>query len=250
MRCLGYPPVGLTPGDLQDEHNRPPDNENDDYGGGLPPIPNCLYQPPVPPQGPPADYLQPLRSPSPARSLSKGRDPPLWLPRFDDNDDDLSYKTKSLSPLVSQPTSPVHGEYRPVILQRPIRTCQHPLGWRPVTTTHQDDFDNPDRLKWVPEHHTPKSFLDEHKKVLENRLGNFPIDYERLPAFWSPSASPPTPPRPLPVVHSQAPANMNPPVRHSGRIRQPVFRPDNVYGNQPPVDILADNDDDPFVLPQ
>jgi Reverse transcriptase (RNA-dependent DNA polymerase) len=29
-----------------------------------------------------------------------------------------------------------------------------------------------------------------------------------------------------------------------GRIRQPVFNPDNVYGNRPPVDILGDNDDD------
>jgi hypothetical protein len=49
----------------------------------------------------------------------------------------------------------------------------------------------------------------------------------------------PTPPRPLPQ-----PGNTNPFLRHSGRIRQPVFRPDNVYGNQPPVDILAEEDDD------
>jgi hypothetical protein len=92
----------------------------------------------------------------------------------------------------------------------------------------------------------PKSFLDERKKALKN----YPIDYERLPAFWSPSPSPPTPPRLLPVVPSPAPVNTNPPVRHLGRIRQPVFRPDNVYGNQPPVDILADNNEDPFVLPR
>jgi hypothetical protein len=96
----------------------------------------------------------------------------------------------------------------------------------------------------------PKSFLDEHSKALKNILGHFPIDYERLPAFRSPSLSPPTPPRPLPVGPSPAPANMNPPLRRSGRIRQPVFRPDNVYGNQPPVDILADNDEDSFVLPR
>jgi hypothetical protein len=48
-----------------------------------------------------------------------------------------------------------------------------------------------------------------------------------------------TPPRPLPQ-----PGTMNPFLRCSGRIRQPVFRPDNVYGNQPPVDILAEDDDD------
>jgi hypothetical protein len=49
----------------------------------------------------------------------------------------------------------------------------------------------------------------------------------------------PTPPRPLPQ-----PSNTNPFLRRSGRIRQPVFRPDNVYRNQPPVDILAEKDDD------
>jgi hypothetical protein len=38
--------------------------------------------------------------------------------------------------------------------------------------------------------------------------------------------------------------------RHSGRQRQPAVRPDNVYGNRPFVDILADNDDDPFAIPQ
>jgi hypothetical protein len=34
MHCLGYTPVGLPPDDLQNEHNGPPDNENEDYGGG------------------------------------------------------------------------------------------------------------------------------------------------------------------------------------------------------------------------
>ena len=43
MRRPGYTPVGLTPGDLQGEHNGPPDD-----GGGLPPIP---YHPAAP-QGP------------------------------------------------------------------------------------------------------------------------------------------------------------------------------------------------------
>jgi hypothetical protein len=39
MRRLRYTPVGLPPDDLQGEHNRPPDDENGEYGGGLPPIP-------------------------------------------------------------------------------------------------------------------------------------------------------------------------------------------------------------------
>jgi hypothetical protein len=212
MHCLGYTPVGLTPGDLQGEHNGPLDNENENYGGGLPPLPPNPYHPMVS-QGPPAARQQP----PPPLPVSSGRGSPLQS-LYRDDDDALSYKTKSPSPLVLELTPPV-GEYRPITPQRPIRNHQHPLGWRPVTTTCQDNLDNPDSLKWVPEHHTPKSFLDEHKKVLENCLGNFPIDYERLPAFWSPSPSPPTPPRPLPVVPLQAPANMNPPLRHLGRIR-------------------------------
>ena len=31
--------------------------------------------------------------------------------------------------------------------------------------------------------------------------------------------------------------------------RQPAVKPDNVYGNGPPVDILADNENDPFTAP-
>jgi hypothetical protein len=39
MCCVGYTPVGLTPDDLQGEHNGPPDDENGEHGSGLPPIP-------------------------------------------------------------------------------------------------------------------------------------------------------------------------------------------------------------------
>jgi hypothetical protein len=39
MHHPSYTPVGLPPDDLQGEHNGPPDNENEDYGGGaLPPL--------------------------------------------------------------------------------------------------------------------------------------------------------------------------------------------------------------------
>jgi hypothetical protein len=57
MHRLGYTPVGLPPDDLQGEHNGPLDDENEDYGGGLPPIP---YNYPRAYQGPPA-YQQLLR---------------------------------------------------------------------------------------------------------------------------------------------------------------------------------------------
>jgi hypothetical protein len=39
MRHPGYTPVGLPPDDLQGKHNRPPDSENGEHGGGFPPIP-------------------------------------------------------------------------------------------------------------------------------------------------------------------------------------------------------------------
>ena len=75
---------------------------------------------------------------------------------------------------------------------------------------------------------------------------------------WSFSRSPSPPPMvespPLrrtpsprqPLVEQIAPDDLSPP-RHSGRTGRPVNRPDNVYRNRPPVDILADNDDDPFL---
>jgi hypothetical protein len=51
------------------------------------------------------------------------------------------------------------------------------------------------------------------------------------------------------VEQSQASDETNPPS-WSGRIRQPVFNPDNVYGNRPPVDILGDRDDSDVFGPQ
>ena len=105
---------------LQGKHNGPMDDENEDYGGGLPPIP---YHPAAP-QGPPA-FKQPPPLPL---AVSSGRGSPLWSPERDD-DDDLSYM-KSPSPPVHTPTPPV-CERRPVTPQRPIRRPPvHPLGWR------------------------------------------------------------------------------------------------------------------------
>jgi hypothetical protein len=111
---------------------------------------------------------------------------------------------------------------------------------------HVDFCDNPEDFKWVPIHYTPSSFLKEWLKLNKNRN---PVDYGRLPAYGSPSPSPPVSPRQPSVEPLPAPAETNPP-RCSGRIRQPVFNPDNVYGNRPPVDILGDNDNDNVFGPQ
>jgi hypothetical protein len=99
VRHLGYTPVGLPPDDLQSEYNGPPDNENEDYGGGgLPPLPPIPYHP-VAPQGPPAARQQP----PPPSTVTSGRGSPLQSYR-DDDDDALSYKTKSPSPPVLELT--------------------------------------------------------------------------------------------------------------------------------------------------
>jgi Reverse transcriptase (RNA-dependent DNA polymerase) len=236
MRRLGYTPVGLPPDDLQGEHNGPPDDENEDYGGGLPPIP---YNYPRAYQGPPA-YQQP---PPPPLVLSSGRGSPLS--QYEDNEDILSYKTKAPTPPVPAriPTPTGFGE-NPVT---PRHNHNHPLGWRRVNPDQNiNDLDNPEDFKWIPIHHTPSSFLKKQLKLNKNRN---PVEYGRLPAYWSPSPSPPVSPRQPSVEPLPAPTETNPP-RRSGRIRQPVFNPDNVYGNRPPVDILGDNDNDNVSGPQ
>jgi hypothetical protein len=98
MHHLGYTPVGLPSDDLQGEHNGPPDNENEDYGGGgLPPLPSIPYHP-LAPQCPPAARQQ-LPPPS---LVTSGRGSPVLSYKGDD-DDTLSYKTTSPSPPVLGP---------------------------------------------------------------------------------------------------------------------------------------------------
>ena len=48
--------------------------------------------------------------------------------------------------------------------------------------------------------------------------------------------------------YPDVPSLMNP-EQHSGRTRRPAIRPDNVYRNQAPIDILADNDNDDITGP-
>jgi hypothetical protein len=115
MHHPGYTPVGLPPENLQGEHNGPPDNENQDYeGGGLTPLSPIPYHP-MAPQGPPAARQQP----PPPSPVTSGRGSPV-LSSYRDDDDILSYKSKSPSPPVLGPT-PSIGESRPITPQRPIR---------------------------------------------------------------------------------------------------------------------------------
>jgi hypothetical protein len=89
MRHLGYTPVVLPPDDLQGEHNGPPDNENGEYGGGLPPIPVepaggqapwQPMQPQQPPMFPPAyQPLPPSQPSSHSSSHLSYKDPSPWM---------------------------------------------------------------------------------------------------------------------------------------------------------------------------
>jgi hypothetical protein len=83
MHRLGYTPVGLPPDDLQGEHNGPSDDENGEYGGGLPPIlvgpagGQVPWQPPAQPPQPPYAYppLPPSQPSSRSSSCLSYKDP-------------------------------------------------------------------------------------------------------------------------------------------------------------------------------
>jgi hypothetical protein len=125
MRRLGYTPAGLPPDDLQGEHNGPPDNENEDHEGGLPPLPFGPagqvtwqhMQPPQPPQMPiqypsqsPPQYYPPLPSTPSSRPSSKGKErayPPWGDAPVSDNDN--MYMSRPMTPLVLEPTHPTLG---------------------------------------------------------------------------------------------------------------------------------------------
>jgi hypothetical protein len=115
MHCLGYTPMGLPPDDLQGEHNRPPDNENEDYGGGdFFPLPPILYQP-MAPQCPPAANQQP----PPPLPITSGRGSPVLSYKVDDEEDPWSTKIRSPSPLVSlkpnPPSTPSSSRPNPLV---------------------------------------------------------------------------------------------------------------------------------------
>ena len=258
MHRPGFTPVGLPPADPQGEYNIPLDDEDEDHGGDLPQVP--LPARPVPPQ-PPAQYYPPLPPslpssgvPSPegkGRALpSSSQSPPLdddpfgFAPLLDDQD---MYMSRPIMPLVPrEPTPPVYHE--PVTPRHTRQDIPHPLGWRRVSSCERAEAGDDEQFRWVPSHHTPRTFRQE--RLERDQTSYRAYDPGLIPAYWSPSQSRSlsAPPRQPAVEPLPAPAAMNPP-RCAWRIRQPVFRPENVYGNRPPVDILADNDQDPFQGP-
>jgi hypothetical protein len=73
--------VGLPPDDLQGELNRPPDDDNEDYGGGefpnLPPRQYAAPQQPQPPSPPRSRSASPPRLPSSRGSMYTPPVPPV-----------------------------------------------------------------------------------------------------------------------------------------------------------------------------
>jgi hypothetical protein len=122
MHHVGYTPVGLPPNDLQSEHNGPPDSENGEHGGGLPPIPvgpagsqgpwqhMQLQQPPMqlPQQQQRFAYppLPPSQPSSHSSSCLSYMDPPPWITSRDPTPP--RYQT---DPLVERAPSPWRDTY-------------------------------------------------------------------------------------------------------------------------------------------
>ena len=128
MHRPGYTPVGITPDNLQGEHNIPPDDENEDHGGDLPPLPYRLdgqvpwqhmQPPPQPPQPPvqypsqsPPQYYPPLppSTPSSGTSSQKGKSKDT-APVPDD--DDMHMPRPTTPPVSKRQNPPVtpHRNY-------------------------------------------------------------------------------------------------------------------------------------------
>jgi hypothetical protein len=158
MHCVGYTSVGLPPDDLQGEHNGPPDSENGDHGGELPPIPVGPagsqwpwqhMQPQQPPMQPPQQqqrFAYPPFPPSQPSSHSSSRLSYMnSSPQITGRDPTpLRYQTE---PLEHRDPSPWRDTYVP---PPPMRLWQPWDDWTPYqwwAYGHATDEDNNLRLK-------------------------------------------------------------------------------------------------------
>jgi hypothetical protein len=98
MHHLGYTPVGLPPDDLQGEHNN---DENGEYGGGLPPIP-------VGPAGgqAPWQHMQPQQPPMQPPQQQQHPAFPLLPPSLSSRSSGLTSPVCSHTPSLSPRHSP------------------------------------------------------------------------------------------------------------------------------------------------
>jgi hypothetical protein len=116
MRHVGYTHVGLPPDDLQGEHNGPPNNENGEHGGGLPPIPVGPADGQVPWQ-----HMQPQQPPMQLPQQQQCFAYPPLPPSQPSSCSSSCLSYKSHSPLLVENPDPWVNSY---VLPPPMRSKQ------------------------------------------------------------------------------------------------------------------------------
>jgi hypothetical protein len=251
MRWLGYTPVGLPPDDLQGEHNRPPDDENGEYGGVLPPIPmgpaggQAPWQPMQPQQPPMFPPAYPPLPPSQPFSCSSSH---------------LSYKDPSPQMFSRDPTPPRYQTDPPEerapspwrdthVLPPPMRLRQPWDDWTPYARwfyNHATQEDNDLKLRdpdifWLDELIGDQNLSPEQHRLCREQMGIPPIpSHCRLAAEqapWRPTRDErgeelPYIPDPQPQPQEGLSGSQS---KCSSRERRPVVHPDNVYGSRNPT---------------
>jgi hypothetical protein len=154
MRCPGYTPVGLTPDDLQGEHNGPPDDENGKHGGGLPLIPvrpaggqvpwqhMQPQQPPFQPHQQQQRFAYPPLPPSPTSSMSSHSrlsymDPAPWITSRDSTPP--RYQTDPPEPRDPSPWKDTYVQPPPLGLWQPWNDWSPYACWNYGKATPADD---------------------------------------------------------------------------------------------------------------
>jgi hypothetical protein len=204
MCCLGYTPAPEQPDGEQGEYNIPPDDDEFGRNGGGP----------LPPYGP-------ARGPRPQL--------PPWQPP------QSGYSPLPPSP-PNHPTPPVSSGLPSLVRSR----APSPSPWHSSAPSSDYDHD------WFNSKEEQREYFREQaiwrqgmkkKKAKEaikyrNAGGNEPLEYDIegniLPYLWNrlqtdPAAQP-----------QEGPSGSQP--RRSSCVRQPVVRPDNIYGNQNPIE--------------
>jgi hypothetical protein len=257
MCRLRYTPVGLPPDDLQGKHNRPLDDENGEYGGGLPPIP-------VGPAGgqAPWQHMQPQQPSLPLPQQQQRFAYPPLPPSHPSSCSSscLSYKDPSPWMISRDPTPPRYQTEPPEErAPSPWRDTYVPLPrpklWQPEddwTPYHRwasgcaTDEDNDLRLRdpdtFWPDQLIGDQFLTPDKRRLHReQMGIPPIPpHHRAAAKYVPAYKlggrpgeiipyvPQLPPQP-----QEEPSGSQP--RRSGCERRPVVHQDNVYKSRNPT---------------
>jgi hypothetical protein len=204
MRRPGYTPAPDQPDGEQGEYNIPPDD--DEFGGnGGGPLP--LYgpvggpRPQLPPRQPPQSGYPPL-PPSPPNHPT----PPI---------------SSGLPSLVRSRTPSPSPRHSPA----PSSDYDHDFFF-----SAEDQWEY-FRKQAIWRQGVEKKMAEEAIKY-HNSGGNKPLEYDiegnLLPYLWNRLQNNPV------AQPQEGPSGSQP--RRSGRVRQPVVRPDNIYGNQNPIE--------------